>query len=309
MREFQYPLSDLQILVTGGAGFIGHHLVAELAEKNDVRVLDNLSTGKKERIPDSVELIEGDLREWSDVQSAVYGTDLVYHLGAIVSVTRSQEEPLETWDANVSGTSNVLEAARLSDAAVVFASSAAVYGDPATIPIDETVPPDPQSPYGFSKLLGERYLRFYSEQFDLPAVSLRFFNVYGSGQTGPYAGVINTFMNQASNGEDITVHGEGDQTRDFINVADVVRACEKVVSIEFDHLVYNIGTGSSTSILDLAELIAGEFDYNPEITFEPPRRSAIHHSCSNIDRAASDFGFNPSIGLTEGIAALSTNWQ
>ena len=194
------------ILVTGGAGFIGSHLVGSLVADNDVRVLDDLSTGNRERVPDGATLIKGDVGDQGDVGRAMRGVDVVFHLAAMVNVARSVEVPTQSHSVNVDGTLNVLEEARRSGARVVLASSAAIYGAPESLPITEDEPPAPASPYGLEKLTVDRYAKLYHDLYEVPTVRIRPFNAYGPGQTGgDYSGVISIFMQQARAGDPITV--------------------------------------------------------------------------------------------------------
>lgn len=294
-----------QILVTGGAGFIGSHLVDALVSDNEVRVFDNLSSGHAEFVHDDAELIEGDIRDRAAVAEAAADVDIVYHFAANVSVQRSVEQPAESHDVNLSGTVNVLEAARQADARVVFASSAAIYGDPEYIPIDEEHQTEPLSPYGLEKLSSDRYVRLYTELYDLPTVALRYFNVFGPRQTGEYAGVISVFLEQAREGRELTVHGDGSQTRDFVFVDDVVQANLLAGTTDATGRAFNIGTGESISIRGLAEVVQSLGDESPGIRHESAREGDIDASKADITRAMDEFGFTPEYELREG---LSTIW-
>ena len=295
-------LSDRSVLVTGGAGFIGSHLTNALVTDNDVTVYDALTTGARGSVPDEADLTEADIRNESTLEQAVADADLVFHEAALVSVAQSIEEPRESHTTTATGTLNVLEAARKHDTRVVVASSAAVYGQPTDTPIDEAQSLDPTSPYGIDKLTADHYTRLYSDLYGLDTVALRYFNVYGPGQTGgDYAGVITVFIEQALSDEPITVHGDGQQTRDFIFIDDVVDANLKAARTGHVGEAYNIGTGESISIRELAELICDITDSNSEIIHTEPRDGDIDHSKADITRIQSDLGFDPTVSIREGL--------
>ncbi|WP_119821853.1 NAD-dependent epimerase/dehydratase family protein [Halalkaliarchaeum desulfuricum] len=212
------------------------------------------------------------------------------------------ETPHESHTINATGTLNVLDAAREHDVRVVVASSAAIYGHPEDTPIDESHPKEPTSPYGLDKLTADHYTRLYHDLYDLDTVALRYFNVYGPGQTGgDYAGVVSVFIEQALAGDDITVHGEGDQTRDFVFVEDVVRA--NLAAARTDHVgeAYNVGTGESVSIRELAELIQDLTDTDSDIVHTDPREGDIDHSRADISTARAKLDFEPTVSLREGL--------
>ena len=299
-------LCDKRVLVTGGAGFIGSHLVSALVEGNDVVVLDDLSTGSKKRVPAEAELIEGDIRDPDVVAEAMEGVDVVFHEAAVVSVAESMTDPEQTHAVNVTGTVRVLEAAKEQDARVVLASSAAVYGHPQSVPIAEDVPVDPTSPYGLSKSIDEQYASLYAAVYDLDVVALRYFNVYGPGQTGgDYSGVITVFFDQARSGGPLTVHGDGEQTRDFVHVRDVVQANLLAAAEGESGRVYNVGTGEAITIRGLAELVR-ETVGDSEVSIEhvSSRDGDIDQSRADIGRIASELGFEPSVTLADGLAEL-----
>lgn len=294
-----------QILVTGGAGFIGSHLVDALVAENDVRVLDDLSSGDQSFVNDRAEFVQGDICDKQVSCDAMAGVDLVYHQAASVNVSQSVEQPRASHETNVSGTLNILEAARQQDARVVFASSAAIYGEPDVVPMTEKHPVNPQSPYGLEKLTGDQYMRLYNELYGLPTVPLRYFNVYGPRQTGgDYAGVITVFLDQAQTGKPLTVHGDGTQTRDFVHVDDVVQANLRAGTTEIVGVPFNIGTGESTSIRELAENIQLMADQSVEIIYQDQREGDIMESEANINRAREMLGYQPTKDLREELAAL-----
>jgi UDP-glucose 4-epimerase len=289
----------MDIVVTGGAGFIGGHLVDSLRGSNTVRVLD-ITPGAD--LPTGVTGIEADVRDEAAVDRVVADADLVFHEAALVSVEASVADPTRSHVINATGTLNVLEAARRHDARVVLASSAAVYGHPEYTPVDEGHPMEPTSPYGLDKLAADHYARLYHDRYGLETVALRYFNVYGPGQTGgDYAGVITVFLEQALAGGPITVHGDGGQTRDFVFVEDIVRANR--LAAETDHVgtAYNIGTGDSITIRELAELIRELTDSDPDIVHTDPRAGDIQQSKADIARAGADLGYEPAVSLREGL--------
>ena len=296
-----------RVLVTGGAGFIGSHLVAALADHNEVVVLDDLSTGSRERVPSDVEFVRGDVRDRETVRTVMDGVDVVFHEAAVVSVSQSVEEPAKTHDINVTGTVNVLEAARATDARVVVASSAAVYGQPESVPISEDAPVTPTSPYGLSKAMCDEYVALYAALYDLDAVGLRYFNVYGPGQTGgDYSGVISIFFEQAQAGGPLTVHGDGTQTRDFVHVRDVVQANLLAAADGVPGAVYNVGTGERVSIQELAELVCDVCgEGSVEVRHVSERTGDIEHSQANIEQIQSALAFEPTVDLKAGLADLS----
>jgi UDP-glucose 4-epimerase len=293
------------ILVTGGAGFIGSHLADALVDDNHVRVLDDLSRGSRSAVPDAAEFVEGDVRDAATVDAACSNADIVFHQAANVSVDRSVAAPLESHGVNVDGTLNVLEAARDADARVVFASSAAVYGDPTAVPIAESQPKSPSSPYGVEKLSADQYVRLYADLYELETVALRYFNVYGPGGiTTDYSGVIDAFLTRARNGTELEIHGDGTQTRDFVHVSDVVRANLLAAVTDSVGEAYNVGTGESVTINRLAELIVDATDSASAIAHTPPRAGDIDESEADIERASNRLGYRPQTTLRDGLEAL-----
>ena len=289
-----------RVLVTGGSGFIGGAIAAALRADNDVRTLDTDPDP-----PAGVTGIEGDVRDREAVDAAVAGADVVFHQAAIVSVERSIDDPAETHAVNATGTLRVLEAARRHDARVVAASSAAVYGDPEGVPVAEGAPLEPTSPYGLSKLALDHYLRLYHELYGLETVALRYFNVYGPGQTGgDYAGVIEAFLRAARSGEPLTVHGDGEQTRDFVHVDDVVRANLLAAETDAVGAAYNVGTGDSVTIRDLAERIRGAVDSDAPVVHGDARDGDVRHSRADLTEAREELGYRPSVGLADGLETL-----
>ncbi|SNZ15365.1 UDP-glucose 4-epimerase [Natronoarchaeum philippinense] len=294
-----------RILVTGGAGFIGSHLVDALVENNDVRVLDNLSTGQRDNVHSEATLVEGDIRDGETLETALSDIDLVFHEAAQVSVQRSVEVPEKSFEINTRPTLQILERARTDDIRVILASSCAIYGDPDYVPIDEEHPPSPSSPYGLEKLTIDRYARLYNDLYGVETVALRYFNVYGPRQTaGDYSGVISIFVDQATEGDDITVEGDGEQTRDFVHVDDVVRANLLAARTDAVGEAFNIGTGSSVTIRELSDMIQEVAKSNSDIVHVDPRSGDIGESRAEIDKAQTKLGFDPRTTLREGLESL-----
>jgi nucleoside-diphosphate-sugar epimerase len=298
----------MRALVTGGAGFIGSHLVEELLRGGaSVRVLDNFSTGKRENLEafqGDLEILEGDLRDKELIHSATRDVELVFHLAAFISVPQSMQEPEECFAVNVAGTNYLLEAARQAGVRkVVLSSSTAVYGDPDKFPTDETTPLHPLSPYALSKQVNELYAHLYTHTFNLPVTALRYFNVYGPRQRpdSAYAAAISIFTRRLVNGEPITIYGDGKQSRDFIFVRDVVQANLKAAGSAAAGEVFNICTGRETSLLDLLEELSELFPHQPEVRFAAPRPGDIYRSIGDPEKAARVLGFHAAVPLAEGL--------
>jgi UDP-glucose 4-epimerase len=298
----------MRALVTGGAGFIGSHIVEELLRGGaSVRVLDNFSTGKRENLQalsGNLEILEGDLRDAEAIQAATRDVEWVFHLAAFISVPQSMLEPGECFAINVVGTNALLEAARQAGVRkVVLSSSTAVYGDPDNFPTDEETPPHPLSPYALSKQVNELYAGLYTRTFNLPVTALRYFNVYGPRQRpdSAYAAAISIFTRRLVNGEPLTIYGDGKQSRDFIFVKDVVRANLLAAASPTAGEVFNICTGRETSLIDLLEELSGLFPLQPEVHFEAPRRGDIYRSLGDPEKAARTLGFRAATSLADGL--------
>jgi UDP-glucose 4-epimerase len=293
------------VLVTGGAGFIGSHLVEALCAENDVRVVDDLSSGQESNLVDEVTLVEGDVRDQRVLEEAIEGVDLVFHQAALASVPLSIEAPMKSHAVNATATLSLLELAREEACRVVLASSPAIYGEPEELPIAEDHPTKPTSPYGLDKLALDRYATIYNDLYGVETVVLRYFNAYGPRQgESEYSAVISAFMRQARSGGPIVVHGDGEQTRDFVHVSDIVRA--NLLAAETEHVgeAFNIGTGEATSIRDLAELVRDATRSGAEITHADPRQGDIVHSRADTTNAHERLGFEASVSLEEGIHDL-----
>lgn len=305
-------------LVTGGAGFIGSNLAeALLNEGHNIRVLDNFSSGRQEniqKIAKDIELIRGDLRSPETVEKAVKGVEYILHLGAMPSVPISVKDPIGTNASNIDGTLNVLMAAReYSVNRLVFASTCAVYGDDPTLPKVETMAPNPQSPYALQKLAGEFYCRQFSDLFGVSAISLRYFNVFGKRQdpTSLYSAVIPKFVDAALSGQPITVFGDGEQTRDFIFIDDIVAA--NLAAIGADNSVngkaINIASGSRMSINALIEHLSTVLGKKLSPEYKPTLKGDIRHSVADVESAGKNLAFTSKIRFEEGLAKYVAWYQ
>lgn len=310
-------LTIRKVLVTGGAGFIGSHLVDRLVQGGfEVRVLDNLSTGSIENVKrhveaGRVELVIGDVRNVNDVVKAVEGVDAVIHEAALTSVPRSIEEPLTTHEVNVTGTLNLLKACLNAGVErFVYASSSSVYGETETLPKREDMPVKPISPYAASKLSAESYSLAFHRAYGLKVVALRYFNVYGPRQAyGPYSGVVTTFINRLLAGKPPIIYGDGTQTRDFTYVEDAVEATIAALksSVAVGDTI-NVATGKQTSINQLAKTlmeIIGRTDVKP--VYAPPRKGDIKHSYADVSKAVKLLNYRPRFNLEEGLR-LTVEW-
>ena len=290
------------VVVTGGAGFIGSHIAWELVKDNDVIVIDNLHTGKEENVPPGTKLVKADIRDYGAIADLVKQADYVFHEAAQVSVVESVRDPVFTEEVNVLGTINILKALLEGHGKLIFASSAAVYGDNPNLPLKETERPKPLSPYGVTKATGEEYLRVFHELYGLPVVALRYFNVFGPRQSAnQYAGVISIFINRALKNEPLVIFSDGKQTRDFIYVKDVVKANLLVAeSRRANGRVFNVATGKQTSILELAQKVIEITGANASIIFDKPRPGDIRHSLADISEIKK-LGFEPEWSLEDGL--------
>jgi len=295
-------LTGQTVLVTGGAGFVGSHLAESLTDAAEVRVLDDLSNSDAGDVPAHARLIEGDVRDRETVREAMDGADVVFHEAAMVSVPASVEAPMDCHGVNGTATLQLLDVARQTDSRVVLASSAAIYGHPKTVPVSESAPKQPTSPYGVEKLTNDEYARVYAKQYGLETVALRYFNIYGPRQTGQYSGVISVFLDQARAGDPITVEGDGDQTRDFVHVDDVVRANRLAATKAARGSAYNVGTGSSVTVRELAEIVRDVVDADVPIEHVDPRPNDIQRSRADVSKAREELEFEPTVSLSDGLA-------
>jgi UDP-glucose 4-epimerase len=297
-----------RILVTGGAGFIGSHLVAALIARGDeVRVLDDLSTGSRANLAPGAELLVGDIADAATIRDAMAGCDACFHLAAIASVERGVRDWPGSHRVNLSGSIAVFDAARQRGVPVVYASSAAVYGDHAELPLTEQAPTRPLSAYGADKLGCEQHARVGGLVHGLPTLGLRFFNVFGPRQDprSPYSGVISIFCDRLARGEPVAIYGDGGQTRDFVAVADVVAALLAGLRQASPAApVLNVCTGRATSVLELAHVVAAACGVAPAITHLPARRGEIRHSLGDPARLRATLGLGEPRGLQDGIAEI-----
>lgn len=299
-------------LVTGGGGFIGSHLVDRLlADGYRVRVLDNFATGSRSNIShvrDDIELIEGDVQSYERCHTAVRGCNLVFHQAALPSVPRSVADPLTSSATNVTGTLNILLAARDEDVErVVYASSSSVYGTNHELPKREEMAPQPISPYAVAKLAGEGYCRAFSEVYGLQTVSLRYFNVFGPRQDplSEYSAVIPRFITCFLSGSRPTVFGDGEQSRDFTPVENVVEAnllAARARGVAGEHL--NVACGTRTSLNEMVAQLRSLTGVDLEAIYEEPRPGEIVHSMADIDKARRLLGFEPTMSFSEGLAGV-----
>jgi len=293
----------MKYLVTGGAGFIGSHLVdALLVAGHQVRVIDNFLTGKRENLNPLAELFEVDIRDLEKIKPAFVGMDGVFHTAALPRVQVSIQNPLETNEINITGALNVILAAR--DAKIkrlIYSASSSAYGDPIELPLAESMKPNPKSPYGLQKYVGEEYAKLAALFYNLETVSLRYFNVFGSrmANDGAYCTVIAVFLKQRKEGKQLTIYGDGTVTRDFTHVRDVVRA--NILAMESVKVgkgeVINIGAGSNHSVREVAEMIGGE------ITYLPPRVEP-HDTLADNTLAREFLDWTPQVDFKDGIEEL-----
>jgi UDP-glucose 4-epimerase len=304
----------MKYLVTGGAGFIGSHIVHTLLEQGQsVRVLDNFSTGKRENIEglrqnfdgDRFDVLEGDLRDAAKLEEAVRGVDIIFHEAAFVSVPQSMAEPQTCFDVNITGTSKLLDTARAAGVRrAVLASSAAIYGDSDAFPLVEETLPRPLSPYAVSKRVKEMYAELFTGSFGLEVVALRYFNVYGPRQRpdSMYAAAVPIFARRLLDGKPVTVYGDGGQTRDLINIRDVVRA--NLIASEHRNAagkIFNICTGVETRLLDLLDVMYELIPNVPPPQFAPPRAGDIYRSVGSPQKARDMLGFQAEVSLVDGL--------
>lgn len=301
-------------LVTGGAGFIGSHLAEALIRRGErVRVVDSLVTGKRENLAHvpNIEFLEGDLADPAVARQSVTDADVVLHQAAIPSVPRSVTDPVTCHRANVDGTLNVLVAAR--DAGVkrvVFAGSSSVYGDTPVLPKHEDMPPNPLSPYALQKVVGEQYGRLFYQLYGLEFVSIRYFNVFGPRQdpSSPYSGVISVFIRALVEGRAPTIHGDGEQTRDFTYVANVVDGVLRAASApDAAGEVINVATGGRISLNELYRALGAHAGAASAAVYGPARSGDVRHSQADVSKARRLLGYEPTVSFEEGLAA-TLNW-
>jgi UDP-glucose 4-epimerase len=299
-----------KVLITGGAGFIGSHTADLLMEQGiPVRVLDNLSSGHRSNLPDQhplLEFIEGDMRDLDTVDKAMSGISHCVHLAAQVSVVASLEDPIFSAEQNIMGYLNVLHSCHKHGVKrLVYASSAAFYGEPPTLPLDEDVEVKQLAPYALEKKINEDYADLYHRLYGFSSLGMRFFNVYGPRQDpkSPYAGVIALFVDRIKESKPLTINGDGQHTRDFIFVRDVARANVAALKSDFQSAC-NVATGKKTSLLDMIETLSELTGNKPDLNFGPPREGDIVHSLANPARMNNELGVVAESNLKEGLSAL-----
>ncbi len=301
-------------LITGGCGFIGSHIAEALvADGVKVRVFDNFSSGKLDNLKGfggGIEVIRGDVCEPEELRSAMKGVSHVFHEAALVSVAVSVEKPIDNDSINIRGTLNVLQAAREAGVKrVVFATSAAVYGNNPVLPKREDMLPEPESPYALGKLTGEHYLKLFSSLYGVETVALRYFNVFGPRQDGKsmYSGVISRFTDDLRSGRIPTIFGDGQQTRDFVYVKDVVQA--NLLAMRSPAVgrgeVFNVATGKTVSLLQLLDALKKIMGVQVTPQFKEARAGDIKHSLADISKIRAALGYEPRFGLEEGLRATS----
>lgn len=302
-------MKNKRIIVTGGAGFIGSNITETLASENEVIVIDDLSTGYKKNIDhlineNKIRFVEGSICDIDLLQKEFSGIDVVFHQAAIPSVPRSVSDPLQSNHANINGTLNVLVAARDNEVdKVVYASSSSVYGDSPTLPKHEEMTPNPLSPYAVNKLAAEYYCKVFTGVFGLKTVALRYFNVFGPRQdpTSEYAAVIPKFIRLISEGKSPVIYGDGEQSRDFTFIDNVVQANIKAAEHESVTGVFNAACGEKMTVNQLAKELMSIIGKNVEVTYEPPRPGDIKHSLADSSKAKEAFGFDPTVSIKEGL--------
>jgi len=302
----------MKVFVTGGAGFIGSALVKSFLEKNyEVTIFDNFSNSSKHKISHLLKngafLIEGNITNYDSIEKTLDDCNIVIHLAAQISVEESIKKPELTRSINVEGTKNLLRACVAKKVnKIILASSAAVYGQPKDLPLTESSPISPISPYGQSKVEMEKLLEEFSKNYDLNGISFRFFNIYGKDQTDEYAGVITKFMKKISENKPLIIFGDGSNTRDFISIDDVIDSIHNAIkNIEGKKgNCYNIATGNYISIKELAELMLSISGKNLDIKYEPPKEGDIVNSQTTINLAQKELGFLPKVKLSDGLKKL-----
>lgn len=301
----------MKIFVTGGAGFIGRHLIASLLKSNKVTIYDNFKNSTKGKISHLVKngavVIQGDVTDYKTLSKSVKGSDLAIHLAAEIDVQKSIQSPELIHHVNVTGTVNLLRACvahKVSN--VIAASSAAVFGNLKDLPLSENSPTVPISPYGASKLAIESYMQAFSHAYDLNCITLRFFNIYGKGQSNAYAGVITKFMESIARNKPLVIFGNGSNTRDFVSVDDVVQSIQKAIAKIKGKKgnFYNIGSGKFTTINDLAKLMISLSGKNLSIKHKKPKKGDIQHSQTSIWLAQRELGYVPKVMLKDGLERL-----
>ncbi len=302
----------MKILVTGGAGFIGRHLVRSLLKgKNEIIIYENFSNSTQNEIKgikkNSVKIIKGDLTNFQLLKNSLKDVDNVIHLAAKIDILESIKHPEKSHETNVIGSMNLLRASVINGVSgLVGASSAAIYGDPKTIPVNEKTVPNPVSPYGADKLSMEYYIKAFSNTYNLNSVSLRFFNVYGIGQSNSYAGVITKFMKKIQNNEPLTIFGDGKNTRDYVYIDDLIQGIEKslkkIKGKRGD--TYNIASGRSYSVTELSKILLSLYGKKLKIIYKSPRKGDLRFSKTSISLAKKELNYMPKYNLENGLSKM-----
>jgi UDP-glucose 4-epimerase len=302
----------MKILVTGGAGFIGRHLVRSLLKgKNEIIIYENFSNSTQNEIKgikkNSVKIIKGDLTNFQLLKNSLKDVDNVIHLAANIDILESIKHPEKSHETNVIGSMNLLRASVINGVSgLVGASSAAIYGDPKTIPVNEKTVPNPVSPYGADKLSMEYYIKAFSNTYNLNSVSLRFFNVYGIGQSNSYAGVITKFMKKIQNNEPLTIFGDGKNTRDYVYIDDLIQGIEKslkkIKGKRGD--TYNIASGRSYSVTELSKILLSLYGKKLKIIYKSPRKGDLRFSKTSISLAKKELNYMPKYNLENGLSKM-----
>ncbi|MFC1985824.1 NAD-dependent epimerase/dehydratase family protein [Chloroflexota bacterium] len=312
MKQYLNELSGKRILVTGGAGFIGSNLVDELSLRNKVIVFDNLSSGlmvNLEKSKDAITFIKGDILDKGLLKDIVAEVEFVFHLAANVGNIKSIEDPHFDMEVNIKGTINLLEACMSSNIKrLVYSSSGAIFGEARYLPVDEDHPLNPESPYGVSKLAAEKYCFAFHKVHSLPVTAVRYFNAYGPRQgSSGYANVIAIFFNRIREGKPLTIFGDGEQTRDFVYVGDIVRAnILAATQPAAEGEIFNIATGRANSVNQLVSIIDQVSGQENKLVYTEFRAGEVRDSRANIEKAQRILGYNPGVELEEGVLLT---WQ
>jgi UDP-glucose 4-epimerase len=315
MLIFGGEFTMIKVAVTGGAGFIGSNLVSALSDMYKVIVLDDLTTGKQDNLSDPIQqnkitFIRSSILDLNKLTEIFHNVDFVFHQAALPSVPRSIADPILVNEINVHGTLNVLKAAKENNVKkVIFASSSSVYGDTAILPKVETMTPNPQSPYAVTKVTGEYYCQVFKQIYHLPTVCLRYFNVYGRRQDphSQYSAVIPKFISLIKQNKSPVIFGDGEQTRDFTYIQDVVQA--NILAAQTDASgIYNIGSGSRTSVNNLVMMIGKILGKEIKPVYEPKRAGDVNDSLASIERART-FGYKPQYTLEQGLSDTIKQWN
>jgi len=301
----------MKYLVTGGAGFIGSYITKRLVEEEEqVVVIDNLNTGKEknlESIKDKIDFVKGDILDKNLLEDITGNIDGVFHQAALASVQDSFSKPDEYYNVNVNGTENILKLAKKNNFKVVYASSSSIYGNPKRIPIEESDEKNPINPYAKTKLEKEELAKIYSKM-GVKVIGLRYFNVFGKGQSKEYAGVLKLFLERIRDKSPPKINGDGTQARDFVHVSDVVNSNIMSMNSDVNHAFFNVGTGTSITILDLAKTIIKSSGLNLEPVFGPALKGDVQKTTANIDLIKEKIGWKPTVVLEEWIdEIISTN--